>query len=74
MKKARIIMKISPTMATGTAHTAAFRPLFFPVCLPAAVGGTRVPSEAREIKQTKPVKIFKKKKTSWILIQALEID
>ena len=57
-------MKINPTMATGTAHTAAFRPFFLPVCLAAVgrFGACEVITEVRELKKTKPVKIFKNKK------------
>lgn len=76
-KNAKIMIKISPTMATGTAHTAAFRPFFLPVCLP-ALGATEKDvgtSGVAEVRETKRQSMSKSlQRTSSLGIQALRIN
>lgn len=78
-KNTRIMIKISPTIATGTAHTTAFRPFFLPVCLPAVggTGGSEVGTKIRETNKAKHVKIFVALNLgtrSWLRIQSYGIS
>lgn len=79
IKNTRIMTKISPTIATGTAHTTAFRPFFLPVCLPGVGGngGSEVGTKVRETNKAKHVKIFVALNLgtrSWLMIQSYGIS